>query len=253
LILATNIERSLITDSVQEMTPAKVRLIIAGEALLGTDGIDQVPLQEIAAAAGHANKYAVQYHFGSREKLIEAIFAVRLRSIERRQRELLDIASKRQLLDRPIALFELMFLPIAEQMDLEGRHSYARFLLQFVTRPRFDHSLHHPLRSDDDPVNFVYGRLAALLSLDGDHLLRRLYSLTLAFLGALIARDNAVLFGRSSPSLDSSLSDIFAMMAMAISAEPEPCRGAQHPSRLPIDDKAGAASEPRPELFDQEL
>jgi AcrR family transcriptional regulator len=219
-MLAAKIERSLMRDWAEDIASPKLRLIVAGEALMGARGIDTVPLHEIAAAAGHANKYAVQYHFGGREGLIEAIFAVRLRSIERRQRQLLEIASDLDLLDEPVAIFEMMFLPIAEQMDEEGRHSYARFVLQFVTQPHFDHSLHHPLRATDDPVGFVYDRLAGLLGTDGEHLMRRLYSLTLAFLGALIARDNALLFGRPGPALESSLSDILAMMAAAICARP---------------------------------
>ncbi|MGH6781308.1 MAG: TetR/AcrR family transcriptional regulator, partial [Sphingomonadaceae bacterium] len=48
------------------------RLMAAGEALIGLHGIDGVSLEDIARGAGQANKYAVQYHFGSRDGLIQA-------------------------------------------------------------------------------------------------------------------------------------------------------------------------------------
>jgi AcrR family transcriptional regulator len=50
----------------------RLRLLEAGEQLLATRGLD-VPDRVIVAAAGQHNRSAVNYHFGSRAALIEAI------------------------------------------------------------------------------------------------------------------------------------------------------------------------------------
>ena len=49
------------------------QLMVAAEKLFGQRGIENVSLREIAAAAGHANTSAVQYHFGSKESLVQAV------------------------------------------------------------------------------------------------------------------------------------------------------------------------------------
>lgn len=216
--LAMRIDRRTILDNAGAVTPAKARLAAAGEKLFGERGIDTIPLHEIATEAGQANKYAVQYHFEGRDGLIRAIFSLRIGAIEARQRELVGEAERRALLDDIGGLLELMFLPIAEQVDDDGRHSYARFLLQFITRPNFDHSLHHPLGARDDPVGFVFDRLMAMLGLSRDRVMRGMYLSTLIFLGALIERDNALQFDRPLAGLEETLTETFGMMAAAIQA-----------------------------------
>lgn len=49
------------------------RFIEAGQALFAARSIDSVSLNEITVAAGQKNRNALQYHFGSREGLLQAI------------------------------------------------------------------------------------------------------------------------------------------------------------------------------------
>lgn len=51
---------------------ARLRLMVAAEALMATRGLD-VPNRVIVAAAGQRNQSAIIYHFGSRAGLIDAI------------------------------------------------------------------------------------------------------------------------------------------------------------------------------------
>ena len=51
------------------MASARELIIVAAERLIAERGVD-VPLRDIAAAAGQRNNSAVQYHFGSRDGLI---------------------------------------------------------------------------------------------------------------------------------------------------------------------------------------
>ncbi|MFI0979527.1 TetR/AcrR family transcriptional regulator [Streptomyces sp. NPDC021093] len=53
-------------------------LIAAAERLFAQYGVGAVSLRAIAAEAGQRNTSAVAYHFGSKEKLVEAIYARRL-------------------------------------------------------------------------------------------------------------------------------------------------------------------------------
>ncbi|MET0908751.1 MAG: helix-turn-helix domain-containing protein, partial [Ilumatobacteraceae bacterium] len=54
------------------------RIVEVAERLFALHGIDGVSLRQIAAAAGTANNSAVNYHFGSKDGLITAIFQYRL-------------------------------------------------------------------------------------------------------------------------------------------------------------------------------
>jgi AcrR family transcriptional regulator len=49
------------------------RFIEAGQKLFAARSIDSVSLNEITVAAGQKNRNALQYHFGSREGLLQAI------------------------------------------------------------------------------------------------------------------------------------------------------------------------------------
>ena len=64
------------------------RILKAAEQLFSERGIDAVSLREITSAAG-VNSAAAHYHFGSKEAVLEALFALRARPIAERREELL--------------------------------------------------------------------------------------------------------------------------------------------------------------------
>lgn len=113
---------------------AKTRLILAAEALFARGGIEGVSLREIAAAAGQRNHHAVQYHFGTRESLVEAIFAHRMMEMEARRAEMLATAEREGRLDDPRSIVEIIFLPQLSLPGQHGNHSYANFLCQYLLR-----------------------------------------------------------------------------------------------------------------------
>lgn len=112
----------------------KTRLILAAEKLFARGGIEGVSLREIAAAAGQGNHHAVQYHFRSREGLVQAVFDYRMSQMEDRRGEMLAAAEAQARLDSVRAIVEIIFLP---QLELPGQrddHSYANFLCQYLLR-----------------------------------------------------------------------------------------------------------------------
>ena len=113
---------------------AREAMIEAGERIAAERGIGAMSLREVQAAAGQRNKSAAQYHFGSREGLIEAIVATRMGPINqerrRRLRQLDDAGrepTRRQLM-------EVLVEPLAEA-TLRPTSCWARFLLQGVADP----------------------------------------------------------------------------------------------------------------------
>lgn len=67
----------------------KERLLDAAEALFAAEGFHNASLRAITGAAD-ANLAAVNYHFGSKEALLEAVFTRRLQPLNRIRRERLE-------------------------------------------------------------------------------------------------------------------------------------------------------------------
>ena len=102
----------------------QVALIEAAERLFAAHGVDAVSTRDIAAAIAARNTNVVAYHFGSKDGLIEAIFRHRLPAIDARRGQLLAEAD-----DHLSDILRAFALPLFEQVDADGRHSYARFVM----------------------------------------------------------------------------------------------------------------------------
>lgn len=105
----------------------RIALIEAAEALFADLGVEAVSARQIGAAVGSLNTNVVNYHFGGKDALIEAVFHHRLPAIDDRRGELLSaLESAGELTVQ--GLVEVFALPLLEQRDGKGRHSFARFL-----------------------------------------------------------------------------------------------------------------------------
>ena len=101
----------------------KEQIVLAGERLFAERGFDGVSLREIGAAAGSGNNSAVQYHFGSKEQLVVAIFENRLNYIDDRRSILIA-----QLEPHDIrSWIQCYVLPLLEQGEIDGSH-YMSFI-----------------------------------------------------------------------------------------------------------------------------
>ncbi len=72
-------------DAVSDPLPASAdtptQMLDVAERLFAANGIDKVSIREILRASGQSNLSAAHYHFGSREALIGALMARRIREI----------------------------------------------------------------------------------------------------------------------------------------------------------------------------
>ena len=124
----------MVATAVAPRISGKTKLILAAEKLFARGGIEGVSLREIAAAAGQGNHHAVQYHFGSREGLVQAVFAFRMEQMEHRRAEMLAAAATADKLGDARTIVEIIFLPQLELPGQHGNHSYANFLCQYLLR-----------------------------------------------------------------------------------------------------------------------
>ena len=122
--------------SLAEPTDGKAKLLLAAERLIADGGVNGVSFREIAAAAGQKNHFAVQYHFGTRDGLVQAIFDHRMFEMEPIRERMLISAREADRLGDTGALVEIVYLPQLDLRDEDGRHSYAGFLSQYLMRAR---------------------------------------------------------------------------------------------------------------------
>jgi AcrR family transcriptional regulator len=189
--------------------------------MLADHGIDGVSLRQIGAATGEGNNSVVQYHFGDRAGLIREVILRRVESFEPRRRALLADAEASGRLGDVRALLEIIFAPLAEATDAEGRRVYVRFLMQFLTQFRYQAGIEHPGWSPDSAAVRAVALLGESLSfLDQDRLIARINRVGGLFFSALIDRDNARARNRPVEGDASFNDDLFDMMAAAVAAPP---------------------------------
>lgn len=114
------------------------RLIDVAERLFAEHGIDTVSLNRIARAANQRNSMVMQYHFGSKTELLQAIAERRMQEVNERRLELLGrVDGSNRLVDlRRVA--EAMVFPFAEHLSHEGGSYYVRFAAQLYSDPRLE-------------------------------------------------------------------------------------------------------------------
>lgn len=67
----------------------------------------------------------MQYHSGGHDGSIDAIYAIRMRHIVLRRQEYVRLAAERGLMHDFGSLPQAVFLPMSEQVDVNGHHSDA--------------------------------------------------------------------------------------------------------------------------------
>jgi AcrR family transcriptional regulator len=111
----------------------KELIVLAGERLFAQHGIDGVSMREIGAAAGNGNKSAVQYHFGSKDQLIQAIFEYRLPRLHERRTLLI----REREPDSLRVWVECQVRAVLQQSELDGSH-YMSFVAMLDEHGRRD-------------------------------------------------------------------------------------------------------------------
>lgn len=172
---------------------AKIRIIAAAESLYAMRSIDSVSFREIAQASGNRNTNAVQYHFGDRDMLVQAIFAWRVWQMEPvRGAALQEVESQGGKLDLKV-LMRIVCEPILDLTDDRGRHSYAAFMSKYLLQQRPVGIMHAAETRPDISINLraLMGRINAIVDAEDPRLGD--YRIALAYLivtNMLVLSDN---------------------------------------------------------------
>lgn len=142
-----------------------MRLIRAAERLFAERGIEVVSLREISRAAGQGNTNALQYHFGDRDGVLDAILQRHGRDLDVRRWALLDEYHPTH--GDPRAVAAILVRPIVSKLDdPDGGPEYLQIAAEVVNRsndlvvPDKPSVLSDPTLSDEDDSVNAWAHLA---------------------------------------------------------------------------------------------
>jgi AcrR family transcriptional regulator len=105
-----------------ERVDTKSRILDTAEKLFGMNGFDGTSLRDITTAAD-VNLAAINYHFQSKDSLIDAIVARRIEPVNKRRFELLEAAGPHPTLEQVLTAFmaPVMQVSVDDAAPLIGR------------------------------------------------------------------------------------------------------------------------------------
>lgn len=165
---STRIHSRLASSGLEDLTSApgssstREAILDTAERLFAEKGVDGTSIRDITGAAG-VNLGSINYHFGSKQDLVAAVFMRRLEPIAQRQMAFLDEV-EREAGDNPPrieALIEAMVRPSIEKSFAAGKRNSAfmRLVGRFYGDP--DPEVERQIRAQ---LEKVWMRFAGLLS-----------------------------------------------------------------------------------------
>jgi AcrR family transcriptional regulator len=203
----------------REFDAPKISLIIAAETLFAEQSLEKVSLREIARAAGNGNNNAVQYHFGDKAGLIQAIFGYRVWQMDEPRRIGLNALEGAGRESDIAALLELLLLPLLDLTNARGQHAYAAFIGKYLLRSR-PSGLRHAMDSLTD-TTLALRRINSAIELRLAHLppdlvISRIAIVYLMFVNMLVRSDNDGLSLAGGTEFQARIQDCVAMAAASL-------------------------------------
>ena len=190
-------------------------IMVLAERHFAEHGIQGVSLRAIGQAAGQRNKTAVQYHFGDRLALVNAIYAFRSAQYNAQTAELLATHEASGAPDEPTVLLRILFERHIESVAEPDNH-YVPFLariLMDVGSLRYDAAM-PPLESVMETHLSLQEKLQRAYPAVPDDLFAQRFELLYRFgIGVLATHKR---FG--DPSDAPALDEIVAIMAAGLGA-----------------------------------
>ena len=117
------------------MRNTQAKLVETARRLFSERGIENVSLREISRAAEQGNVSALQYHFGDRMGLIEALTARRVHQMAVHRDELVDALPAHPTVRQ---LVEVIVSPLAAMLGDPGGSAYLRIQAELLAHPNRD-------------------------------------------------------------------------------------------------------------------
>jgi AcrR family transcriptional regulator len=205
----------------------KEQILLAAERLIADHGVDGVSMRQIGAAVGSGNNSAVLYHFGSKEKLVQAIFDHRLPRLRERRARLVaerQPADLRGWLECQISavleqseLDDSTYMTFVASLSLHGGEAFKHLPKRFVTaQTEFVEHLRNSITQIDEPLrSYRLDQAMAIVVQVGAHReqararrwpvlpfaleLANLVDCTVAYLEAPLSKASEEAFGATNP------------------------------------------------------
>jgi len=139
------------------------RLLLTAERLFAQEGIDAVSMRRIAQVAEQRNISALQYHFGGRDQLIDALLTLRLSVINERREALLAALEARGEATELHGLLAALVRPLADELTEPESH-FIGFLQQLYSVRRGDNIYGHLPSELTSGLSRVSAGIAACLT-----------------------------------------------------------------------------------------
>jgi len=171
----------MIASPQETQSDTKTRILNAAEKLFGEKGFDATSLRDITAEA-QVNLAAVNYHFQSKESLMDAVIERRFAPVNRRRMEMLDAAGLAPTVEQVVEAFvsPLFVMDILPAVPLIGRvlsnpsqffeRVYKKHLVQVVQRFSTAIGAALPELAPEErfwKLQFMAGSMTHLLALSG--------------------------------------------------------------------------------------
>lgn len=119
-------------------TPSREAITRVADRMFAEHGADEVSLRQIVLESGQRNMSAVQYHFGNREGLLEAVFERRMTKLGDARAECLAEIDRNGEGDNVRALVVAAVTPLANYVrNAPAGSDYARFAARMTPRVDF--------------------------------------------------------------------------------------------------------------------
>ncbi len=117
-----------------DAAPTQQSLVTAASRLFAHHGIDAVTLTDIRRAAKQRNNSAIAYHFGSKDRLLQAVLDKHQPAIDQRRDALLEPLDTGGAPTAQI-IAEALVLPLAEKLeDANGGAEFLQIQAQLLSR-----------------------------------------------------------------------------------------------------------------------
>lgn len=134
-------QRKILVGASEQLDRRKLQILDSAELLFAERGFTEVSIRDIAEAA-RSNVAAINYHFGSKEKLFESLFARRVIPLNRERLALLRLAREKSRKGVP-SVRDLVDAFIRPPLSLGDKSSNGprglammRFLSRMLAMPR---------------------------------------------------------------------------------------------------------------------
>lgn len=200
--------------------PATTRLSLlrAAERLFSERGIDSVSMREVASEAGQRNVSATQYHFGSRDGVLEAILQRHAAPIHEKYAAMVDLLEARG--DVSLAsLVEALVRPLVSKLDdPDGGRAYLAIAAQLALAPGTSPAVQ---RASAQPgVDRLHARLLELVDAPLALKQARLERLDVLLFSSLVARAHAEAAQAPTVGRELFVRDLVDCLCALVSAAP---------------------------------